>query len=589
MKAITYYEVYVVKLGRWALHARLSQGEQTQAIEVARAFEAETGRAAQALEERLEPEAERLTTRVIGQFGQAPADVKGPSQDADITSRIFMVGINAVGIGAIVTVLMAMTLWSFHDSGAAPGNAFNMLLMFTFAATVLTAGLTLVKLYIPMEWILWRAKSPEAQQRAIETLLYGNRDPAPKAAWSPPPVAEPPADMPGAEAVAPAPTLESESQTAPAQPAPPAQRMETNADQGEQTSFQISAAPTETAVPAPTESLIDSATAVMESLLEKERVQLIAFTDASVAVLMATRPQLQAFERVGLNLYLGGAATALCERGAYSDNVRLDLLRKALEHSGTNVAIADAFAQRLDVSAQRPRFRQLIDAGKAAMNAKLDGIENAPLPPLPDLITQWADPNVRGAEIKKVTFLLTDIVGSTALTSKLGNSAAQRVVRAHNAAVRAATKNFRGTEVKHTGDGMLLTFPDAAAAARAAIEIQQEGSSYAKDNPDAPLIMRLGIHTGEASFEEGEYYGPALSTLNGVCAAAGDGQIFCSEEAKARSVGPAFRFQEIGRRKLKGGQGEALLFKLEWTPKIKAVKGPLEYTQIGGKNPLSAS
>jgi len=37
MKAITHYEVYVVKLGRCALHARLSQGEESQAIEVARA------------------------------------------------------------------------------------------------------------------------------------------------------------------------------------------------------------------------------------------------------------------------------------------------------------------------------------------------------------------------------------------------------------------------------------------------------------------------------------------------------------------------------------------------------------------------
>ncbi len=319
----------------------------------------------------------------------------------------------------------------------------------------------------------------------------------------------------------------------------------------------------------------------MDSLLEKERAQLIAFADTSMASLTATRPQLQAFERVGLNLYLGGATVALSERAGFPDTIKIDLLRKTLEHTGTNASIADAFAQRLEISAQRPRFRQLIDAGRAAMTAILDGITNTALPALSDLIQQWADPTVRGAEIKKVTFLLTDIVGSTALTSKLGNSAAQRVVRAHNAVVRTAAKNFRGSEIKHTGDGILLTFPDAAAAGRAAIEIQQEGTAYARDNPDAPLLMRLGIHTGEASFEEGEYYGPALGVLNGVCAAAGDGQIFCSEEAKNRSVGPAFRFQDMGKRKLKGSQIDAQLFKLDWTPKIKAVKGPLEYTQIG--------
>ena len=585
MKAITHYEVYAVKLGRWALHARLSQGEQNQAVELARSVEADSGNPTQVLEESLEPELERITIRVVAQHGTAPPETKGPSSDTNITSRVFMVGLNSFGIGAIITMVMAIALSSFRESGAAAGNSFNMLLLFTFAATVLMAGLALVKIYIPVEWILWRGKSPESQRRAVDALIHGVREAAPK--WQPPAESVPvdtPAAMDEAEPP-PAPTLEGEAASA------PAQRMETNADQGEQTSFQLGATAPATggATPPPMEAapenLLDSAAAVMDSLLEKERAQLIAFADGCMGALMATRPQLQAFERVGLNLYLGGAAAAMAERGGFSDGIKLDLLRKVLEHTGTNASIADAFAQRLEISAQRPRFRQLIDAGRTAMTAVLDGITNAALPALPDLIQQWADPTVRGAEIKKVTFLLTDIVGSTALTSKLGNSAAQRVVRAHNAAARMAAKNFRGTEVKHTGDGMLLTFPDAAAAARAAIEIQQEGTAYARDNPDAPLIMRLGIHTGEASFEEGEYYGPALGILNGVCSAAGDSQIFCSEEAKNRSVGPAFRFQDMGKRKLKGGDTEAQLFKLDWTPKIKAVKGPLEYTQIG-KTPI---
>jgi adenylate cyclase len=380
-------------------------------------------------------------------------------------------------------------------------------------------------------------------------------------------------------------------------PAPPAledqpaaeatPRMETNADQGEQTSFQIGAA-TEATPAAPAESLIDSATAVMDSLLEKDLAQLTAFTDSALSGLMATREQLQSFERVGLNLYIAGAATALAERAGFSENIKIDLLNKALVHSGTNLAVADAFSQRLATAAERPRFRNLIDAGHTAMSAVIDNNTNTPLPPLPDLIAQWADASARGAEVKKVTFLLTDIVGSTALTSKLGNSAAQRIVRAHNAAVRGAAKNFRGTEIKHTGDGMLLSFPDPAAAARAAMEIQQEGTAYARENPDAPLVMRLGVHFGEASFEDGEYYGPALAILNGVCAAAGNDEIYCSEEAKAKTVGPVFRFQDMGRKTLKGSGLECKCFKLEWTPKIKAPKGPVEYTQIGRKSPVGA-
>ena len=585
MKAITYNEVYVVKLGRWALHARLSSSEQNQAIELARAFEADTGRASQVIEESLEPEAERLTIRVIAKYGQAPPETKGPAVETDLGSRIFMVALNSFGIAAIITVIMAIMLSSFRD--AAPGNSFNVLLMFTFAAAFLAAGLTMVKIYIPVEWVLWRNKSAESQRRTIEALVYGKSDtataPEPSPLWgsepeAPPPVMVDAAPPPELANDAPAPAV---AETVVA-PEVPAAARETNADQGEQTSFQIGASPA--AAPAPAESLVEAAAGMMDALLEKERAQLNAFAEACVAGLMATRAQLQAFERVGLNLYLAGAATVVSERGAFPENVRLDLLRKALVHTGTHASIAEAFVQRLDVSAQRPRFKQLMDAGHAAMTAHVDGYTAAVLPVLSDLIKQWADPNIRGAEIKKVTFLLTDIVGSTALTSKIGNSGAQRVVRAHNAAARAACKNFRGTEVKHTGDGMLLTFPDAAAAARAAMEIQSEGSAYARDNPDAPLVMRIGVHTGEASFEEGEYYGPALSFLNGVCAAAGDSQIFLSDEAKNRCVGPAFRFQDMGKRTLKGSDISAQVHKLEWTPKIKAVKGPLEYTQIGGKS-----
>lgn len=613
MKAITYYEVYVVKLGHWTLLARHGEGEKDRALEMARSVEAESGRSTQVLEETVELEPEQLTVCVVAKNGYAPQDTKGPSTGSDLISRIFVVGVNALGISAIVTIAMAVALSSL---GGPAAEMFGALMLAVFVATALLAGLLLVKVYIPIEWILWRGKSPEAQRRAVDALLYGtpgvqSRAAAgtdddeidgavtatPEAQTEPQAdtAQEPPHERPSQPmewsttntapiAASPAPT--------PAPPpasAPPVQRQETNADQGEQTSFQIGAGPaTASAQPsesvaAEPESILEGAAALTESLLEKESAALLEFADACVGALMATRPQLQSFERVGLNLYLAGAAAALVERAGFADSFKPDLLRKALEHTGTNALVADAFAQRLDVSAQKPRYRQLIDAGHAAMTAQLDGSSGTDVPALSNLVQQWADPNARSAEVRKVTFLLTDIVGSTAMTSKLGNAGAQRVVRAHNAAVRAAVKSFRGTEVKHTGDGLLLTFIDAAAACRAAIEIQDDCAAYSRDNPEAPLLLRLGVHYGEASFEEGEYYGPALAVLNGVCSAAGEGQVYCSEEAKSRCMGPAFRFQDMGKHKLKGGQAEVPVFKLEWSPKIKPVTGPLEYGQIGRK------
>ena len=75
------------------------------------------------------------------------------------------------------------------------------------------------------------------------------------------------------------------------------------------------------------------------------------------------------------------------------------------------------------------------------------------------LLADWSKPEKRSSVPSAFTFMFTDIVNSTALTSQLGNAGAQRVVRAHNQAVRGSIQAFGGREVKHTGDGIMATFP----------------------------------------------------------------------------------------------------------------------------------
>lgn len=140
MKAFTNYEVYVVTFGRWALHARFSQSQQDRALDAARAIKAESDRPTQVLEENFEPEPERLTVRVIAKNGRAARETSGPAYDNEVLSRIFMMAVNALGIGVIVTALMAIALWSFRESDGATADALNMLLLFTFGATALLAA-----------------------------------------------------------------------------------------------------------------------------------------------------------------------------------------------------------------------------------------------------------------------------------------------------------------------------------------------------------------------------------------------------------------------------------------------------------------
>src|SRR6476469_4988111 len=71
------------------------------------------------------------------------------------------------------------------------------------------------------------------------------------------------------------------------------------------------------------------------------------------------------------------------------------------------------------------------------------------------------------------TILFTDIVGSTDATQRLGDAKAMELVRTHDLIVRAELAATRGDEVKHTGDGIMASFPSVARAIECAIAIQR--------------------------------------------------------------------------------------------------------------------
>ena len=77
------------------------------------------------------------------------------------------------------------------------------------------------------------------------------------------------------------------------------------------------------------------------------------------------------------------------------------------------------------------------------------------------------------------TILFTDMEGSTGLTQRLGDAQAQELVRLHNSIVRDALHSYGGSEIKHTGDGIMATFDSAARAVDCAIVIQRRCDEHA--------------------------------------------------------------------------------------------------------------
>jgi class 3 adenylate cyclase len=159
-----------------------------------------------------------------------------------------------------------------------------------------------------------------------------------------------------------------------------------------------------------------------------------------------------------------------------------------------------------------------------------------------------------------LTILFTDIESSTALTQRLGDTRAQEVLRAHNTIVRDALKACSGSEIKHTGDGIMASFPSASRALECAVAIQQAVAALA----DTPLRVRIGLNAGEPVAEEQDLFGTAVQLARRVCDHADPGQILVSDVVRQLAMGKGFLFSDHGDVGLRGFEDPVRLYEVRW-------------------------
>ena len=164
-----------------------------------------------------------------------------------------------------------------------------------------------------------------------------------------------------------------------------------------------------------------------------------------------------------------------------------------------------------------------------------------PAPPLPSATPSGV-----------VTFMFTDLVGSTELLERLGDDAADALRRRHFAALREAVRAHDGTEVKNLGDGLMVAFASPAAAVRAAIDIQRSAASVRAGDGE-PLAVRVGVHAGEPTAEEDDFFGTPVVVAQRLCARAEGGQVLVSALVSALAGSRAnATFEPLGGLLLKG-------------------------------------
>ena len=162
-----------------------------------------------------------------------------------------------------------------------------------------------------------------------------------------------------------------------------------------------------------------------------------------------------------------------------------------------------------------------------------------------------------------LTILFTDLVGSTALTQRLGDAAAQELLRTHNTIVRDRLREHGGTELKSMGDGFMASFPSASRALECAIAIQQAFAAYNGGRKDA-ILVRIGLNAGEPVAEDADLFGTAVQAAARIAARARPGQILVADVVRQLAAGKPFRFNHLGRLSLKGFRERQRVFEVAY-------------------------
>jgi class 3 adenylate cyclase len=178
------------------------------------------------------------------------------------------------------------------------------------------------------------------------------------------------------------------------------------------------------------------------------------------------------------------------------------------------------------------------------------------------------EPPIDAASDVVRTILFTDMESSTALTQRLGDARAQELVRAHNAIVREALAAHGGAEIKHTGDGIMASFPSASRALECAVAIQRAVEARNKEqgagNKEDELRMRIGLNAGEPVAEEQDLFGTAVQLARRICDKAEGGEILASDVVRQLTAGKGFLFSDRGEAALRGIAEPVRLFAVRW-------------------------
>jgi class 3 adenylate cyclase len=159
-------------------------------------------------------------------------------------------------------------------------------------------------------------------------------------------------------------------------------------------------------------------------------------------------------------------------------------------------------------------------------------------------------------------FMFTDIVKSTDLIGVIGDDAWEDLLTWHDRTLQSLFASHGGEVGHHTGDGFFVAFPDVRSALRCAVAVQRTLAEHRRTHGFA-LLVRIGIHAGEATRRGQDYGGGEVHKAARIAALAEGGEILASEETVGEADG-GFRISNVRDVSLKGIAEPIRVGRVEW-------------------------
>ena len=167
--------------------------------------------------------------------------------------------------------------------------------------------------------------------------------------------------------------------------------------------------------------------------------------------------------------------------------------------------------------------------------------------------------------IGTVTFLFTDIEGSTRVLTTLGGDSYRVVLATHAAILRDAIGSNAGTEVSTEGDAFFAVFRSAVDAVNAALAAQR-GLFEAAWPPGGTIRVRMGLDTGIGALGADDYVGLDVHRAARIAAAGHGGQVLMSDATRAlvaEGLPGGVNVRDLGEHRLKDFERPVRLFQLD--------------------------